>query len=81
MALNNTMGKFKYSIINYKGYSVDFDKRMDYGDSCWKLEAKNIENNSQIVTETYGSEVNALSSILVCIDKATNLSLPSTIKI
>jgi len=75
------MGKFKYSIINYKGYSVDFEHRMDYGDSCWKLEAKNIENNSQIVTETYGSEVHALSSILVCIDRATNLNLPSNIKI
>lgn len=70
MVLNN-MGKFKYSIINYKGYSVDFDKRMDYGDSCWKLEAKNLDNDSRIVTETYETEVHALSSILVSIDKAT----------
>ncbi len=70
MEQNNTMGKFKYSIINYKGYSVDFDQRMDDGDSCWKLEAKHLENDSRIVTETYSTEVHALSSILVRIDKA-----------
>ena len=65
------MGKFKYSIINYKGYSVDFEQRMDYGDSCWKLKAKNLNSDTQLMTETYGTEVQALSSILVCIDKAT----------
>ena len=70
MALNSTMNRFKYSIINYKGYSIDFDQRMDDGDSCWKLEAKNLENDSRLVTETYLTEVHALSSILVCIDKA-----------
>lgn len=65
------MNKFKYSIINYKGYSVDFDQRMDNGDGCWKLEAKNLEDDSRIVTETYLTEVHALSSILVSIDKAS----------
>ena len=69
MAPNSKMNKFKYSIINYKGYSVDFDQRMDNGDSCWKLEAKHLENDSRIVTETYLTEVHALSSILVRIDK------------
>jgi hypothetical protein len=69
MELNSKMNKFKYSIINYKGYSVDFDQRMDNGDSCWKLEAKHLENDSRIVTETYLTEVHALSSILVRIDK------------
>ena len=64
------MNKFKYSIINYKGYSVDFDRRMDDGDNCWKLEARHLENDSRLVTETYLTEVHALSSILVCIDKA-----------
>ena len=65
------MSKFKYSIINYKGYSVDFEQRMDYGDCCWKLEAKNLDNDSRILSETYDTEVHALSSILVYIDKAT----------
>jgi len=70
MELNSKMNKFKYSILNYKGYSVDFDQRMDDGDSCWKLQAKHLENESRIVTETYTTEVHALSCILLLIDKA-----------